>query len=118
MNSIQRRHFVDLLLDERARNSRALERIALPPEMTFESDRPARTAMRSPARRPVEVSMTTVRSPRTSRGTLDEIDTALRTLYEDPDRFGVCAVCGHRISLGRLALVPTTRYCQEHAPDN
>lgn len=67
MNSIQRKHFVDLLLDERA---------------------------------------------------LDEIDTALRILYEDPGRFGVCAVCGHRISLGRLALVPTTRYCQEHAPGN
>lgn len=46
---------------------------------------------------------------------LAEIDGALRVLYEEADRFGVCVACGRPIALGRLDVVPTARFCQRHA---
>lgn len=46
---------------------------------------------------------------------LDAIDEALRVLYEEPDHYGVCVECGAPISLGRLEMIPTATYCQQHA---
>lgn len=46
---------------------------------------------------------------------LEELDAALRLLYENPERYGTCRICGRPISLTRLALVPATRLCQRHA---
>ena len=39
------------------------------------------------------------------------IDDALRTLYKDPERFGVCAECGSPIGFERLDIVPWARLC-------
>lgn len=48
---------------------------------------------------------------------LAAIDAALRLLYDEPEKYGVCIVCGRAITLGRLDLLPTTRFCQHHARD-
>lgn len=48
---------------------------------------------------------------------LAAIDAALRLLYDEPEHYGVCIVCGRPITLGRLDLLPTTRFCQRHARD-
>ena len=42
---------------------------------------------------------------------LIEIDEALRTLYKEPDRYGVCDNCGEPIAFERLDIVPWTRLC-------
>lgn len=42
---------------------------------------------------------------------LQLIDSALRKLYREPERFGVCENCGEPIPDERLDLVPWTRYC-------
>jgi len=47
---------------------------------------------------------------------LSDIDHALRLLEEDPNRYGVCIICGRRIGMARLEVVPTTRHCERHAP--
>ena len=47
---------------------------------------------------------------------LSDIDRALRLLEEEPNRYGVCVTCGRRIGMARLEVVPTTRYCERHAP--
>jgi RNA polymerase-binding transcription factor DksA len=44
---------------------------------------------------------------------LYEIDAALRRLYRDPERFGVCERCGRKIDFERLAIVPWARHCVE-----
>lgn len=41
------------------------------------------------------------------------IDEALRTLYKEPGRFGVCQNCGRSIDFERLDIVPWARYCVE-----
>lgn len=56
--------------------------------------------------------MDTVLAERASRE-LEEIDDALRRLYEEPDRFGICENTGEPIPLERLDLVPWTRTCVE-----
>lgn len=47
---------------------------------------------------------------------LSDIDRALRLLDEEPNRYGVCIICGRRIGMARLEVVPTTRHCERHAP--
>jgi RNA polymerase-binding transcription factor DksA len=54
--------------------------------------------------------MDTVLAERSSRE-LEEIDEALRRLYEEPQRFGICENTGEPIPLERLELVPWTRTC-------
>jgi RNA polymerase-binding transcription factor DksA len=44
---------------------------------------------------------------------LYEIDEALRRLYREPERFGICERCGRPIGIERLEVVPETRYCVE-----
>ena len=39
------------------------------------------------------------------------IDDALRTLYKEPDRFGVCTGCEQDIIFERLDIVPWARLC-------
>ena len=56
--------------------------------------------------------MDTVQAERASRE-LEEIDEALRRLYEEPQRFGICENTGEPIPLERLELVPWTRTCVE-----
>lgn len=56
--------------------------------------------------------MDTVMAERASRE-LEEIDAALRRLYEEPEGFGICENTGEPIPLERLELVPWTRTCVE-----
>lgn len=44
---------------------------------------------------------------------LNSIDDALRRLYSEPDRFGVCQNCGREIDIERLRLVPYATYCRD-----
>jgi len=44
---------------------------------------------------------------------LEEIDEALRRLYEEPERFGICEDTGEPIPFERLDLVPWARLCAE-----
>ena len=46
---------------------------------------------------------------------LEEIDAALRKLYEEPNRFGVCEVTGEEIPFERLDIVPWARTCGPRA---
>lgn len=39
------------------------------------------------------------------------IDDALRTLYREPDRYGVCGDCGEPIVFERLDIVPWATLC-------
>ncbi|HWK88774.1 MAG TPA: TraR/DksA C4-type zinc finger protein [Longimicrobium sp.] len=43
------------------------------------------------------------------------LDEALQLLYKEPEKFGVCDVCGRDIQMERLEVVPETRLCAEHA---
>jgi RNA polymerase-binding transcription factor DksA len=54
--------------------------------------------------------MDTVQAERASRE-LQEIDEALRRLYEQPDRFGICENTGDPIPLERLEIIPWARTC-------
>lgn len=42
---------------------------------------------------------------------LYEIDDALRTLYKEPERYGICANCAGEISFERLDIVPWAKFC-------
>lgn len=42
---------------------------------------------------------------------LYEIDDALRKLYREPERFGICERCGEPISSERLDVIPQARHC-------
>jgi RNA polymerase-binding transcription factor DksA len=46
---------------------------------------------------------------------LYQIDEALERLYREPERFGVCTVCGRDIGVDRLEVIPETTLCAEHA---
>ena len=54
--------------------------------------------------------MDTVQAERASRE-LEEINEALRRLYEEPDRFGICENTGDQIPLERLEIIPWARTC-------
>jgi DnaK suppressor protein len=41
------------------------------------------------------------------------IDDALRRLYKDPERYGVCARCGEEIAWERLQVVPEAEHCAD-----
>ena len=56
--------------------------------------------------------MDTVQAERASRE-LEEIDDALRRLYEAPERFGICENTGDPIPLERLEIIPWARTCVE-----
>ena len=44
---------------------------------------------------------------------LYQIDEALRRLYADPERFGVCERCGKDIGIDRLSVVPEATLCAD-----
>ena len=56
--------------------------------------------------------MDSVMAERASRE-LEEIDEALRRLYQQPDLFGICESTGEPIPWERLQLIPWTRTCVE-----
>ena len=40
------------------------------------------------------------------------VDEALRRLYKEPERFGICEHCGAQIGFERLDAIPHTRFCR------
>ena len=42
---------------------------------------------------------------------LYRVEDALRRLYKEPDRFGLCHSCGELIDFDRLDALPHARYC-------
>jgi CBS domain-containing protein/RNA polymerase-binding transcription factor DksA len=42
----------------------------------------------------------------------EEIEEALRLIYEEPEHYGTCTNCGQPIPFERLDLIPWTRMCQ------
>jgi RNA polymerase-binding transcription factor DksA len=40
------------------------------------------------------------------------VDDALRRLYREPERFGICEHCGVAITFERLDAIPHTRFCR------
>ena len=40
------------------------------------------------------------------------VDEALRRLYKEPERFGICDHCGAPIGYERLDAIPHTRFCR------
>ncbi|MDE0806583.1 MAG: TraR/DksA C4-type zinc finger protein [Longimicrobiales bacterium] len=39
------------------------------------------------------------------------LEGALRRLYSDPDKFGLCQTCGTEVAFKRLDALPHARYC-------
>jgi RNA polymerase-binding transcription factor DksA len=44
---------------------------------------------------------------------LADLDEALRKLYAEPERVGVCERCGQKIPVERLEVIPEARFCAE-----
>src|SRR5215207_1069855 len=42
------------------------------------------------------------------------IDEALRVLYSEPERFGICQRCGRDIEMKRLEVIPWATLCVQH----
>ncbi len=56
--------------------------------------------------------MDTVQAERASRE-MEQTDDALRPLYQEPDRFGICENTGGQIPMERLEIIPWARTCVE-----
>ena len=41
------------------------------------------------------------------------IDNALRKIYKEPERYGICENCGREIPYERLGLCPWDRFCRD-----
>lgn len=115
MSPTQRHRFELRLLTERARVDRLLTRLA-PTSAGGEEHGRFGDDLSSRAAAGVSRDDDSVVEAHAQRE-LAAIDAALRLLYDDPDRYGVCVVCGRPITLGRLELLPTTRFCQRHTRD-
>jgi RNA polymerase-binding transcription factor DksA len=60
----------------------------------------------------IDQEVDAVNAERTSHE-LEEIDDALRRLYEEPERFGICEDTGEPIPFERLDIVPWAHLCAE-----
>jgi RNA polymerase-binding transcription factor DksA len=114
LNDDQRRRIERRLREERDRVLRVLRRFDEDRETSLTaasgdlSDYPFHVADHGTDS--YDQEMDTVLAERASRE-LEEIDEALRRLYEEPERFGICENTGASIPLERLEMVPWTRTC-------
>lgn len=110
----QRRHVEERLLEERARVLGVLRRFDEDSATSVTdasgdlSDYPFHVADHGTDS--YDQEMDTVQAERASRE-LEEINEALRRLYEEPDRFGICENTGDQIPLERLEIIPWARTC-------
>lgn len=116
MTESQRKKLEKILLQERERTARALQR----------SDEATRTSTEE------DGDLTSYKQHLADEGTdtmeqekallllstegqqLALIDEALRRLYKEPDTFGLCVECGAAISMERLEIVPWATLCLDH----
>ena len=114
MNGDKRSHYETILLTERARITAVLDRIAVA-MMAETSEREPFLAFEPGAGAEGASAEDDAAIEARESAALDEVDEALRVLYETPDRYGICARCGKPIAAGRLEIVPATRLCERHA---
>jgi len=115
MTEEQRRHLEQRLLQERARAVRALERLDETATASNGDDGdltsyPLHLADRGTDAQEQEKSLMLLGKEGVR---LTSIDAALRRLYKEPARFGVCERCGRAIPFERLDVVPWTTSCLE-----
>ncbi len=115
MDDRLRAHFTELLLEERVRVAAACDRIAAG-KSHLEHPQSGRLAFDEPSvgtagGAPGDDDAIATREI----ATLEDIDAALRVLYDSPADYGVCVRCGDGIDLARLELLPTARYCARDA---
>jgi DnaK suppressor protein len=120
MTEEQRKHLERRLLEERARALRAVGSFSEQSSATEREQAGDLTAY--PLHQADEGTDTMEREmdyQLASRQTalLSQIDEALRTLYETPERYGQCERNGHEISFERLDVMPWVRTCERHAQD-
>jgi RNA polymerase-binding transcription factor len=116
LSEAQRHHIGERLLAERERVLRALQQF----DGERESSQTAAAGdlsnypfhLADHGTDSYEQEMDTVFAERAGRE-LEEIDDALRRLYQEPERFGICENTGEPIPLERLDLIPWARTCVE-----
>ncbi len=115
MDARKRAHFAKLLEKERQRRSNTLDRIAATSAILAGVDSTQtpgdETTPGATGAAPEDDAALAAREG----AALREIDEALRLMSEEPDRYGICTICGEDIAINRLEIVPTTRYCERHA---
>lgn len=122
MTEEQRRHLEHRLLQERARANRALERLDEAATISTVEDGdltsyPLHLADQGTDAQEQEKSLMLLGK---EGARLTGIDGALRRLYKEPERYGVCEQCEREIPFERLDVVPWVTSClncqqaQEH----
>jgi RNA polymerase-binding transcription factor DksA len=116
MDARKRAHFAKQLTGERERLSNALDRIAASSGIAAGVDSttpPGDEATPGVAGGALDDDAAIAAR---ESAALKEIDEALRLMSEEPDRYGICTICGEQIAINRLEIVPATRFCERHAP--
>lgn len=110
MNAERRRFFEKRLEDERQRSIHLLDRsvgaASEKPDAPGDEPYPGVEGAAS-----IDVAAVLTREALA----LADINRALQTLREHPERYGVCVSCGGRIDESRLEIVPATTHCARHA---
>lgn len=116
MNAVRRQYFEQRLLSERRRLSAQLERLN---EQARDGDDAGADAARHfadvsddgthRAARALAIAMAAHEASE-----IAAIDTALRLLYEQPERYGRCVDCGRPIPSGRVDILPWAIRCERH----
>ena len=116
MNDSQRKQLEQRLLQERERTDRALKRSDEATRISTEED----GDLSSYTQHPADEGTDTMEQEKallllgTETQRLTQIDEALLRLYKEPERFGMCVVCGREISMERLDIVPWATLCRDH----
>ena len=114
MDARRRAHFKELLTTERHRIVDELRRIAV---ATSIDERDALEPGTEPEPGPSGSSFEDDAAIASRESVaISDIDRAIRLLEEEPSRYGICVICGRRIGMARLEVIPTTRFCDRHAP--
>ncbi|HTR76675.1 MAG TPA: hypothetical protein VMH39_01135 [Gemmatimonadaceae bacterium] len=109
MNVSQRKHIERRLLEERSRATRMLAAYAEAARDTSQDQAGDLSKMPyHPADEGTDTAQTEFDAANAARETaiLEEIDEALRRLYEEPERFGRADDTGEEIPFARLDIIP------------
>ncbi len=114
LNKKQLSHIEKRLSDERARALKALglfDKMAKADRESADSDLASYTDhMADQGTEAMEREKAAVFATKEGRY-LYRIEEALRRLYSDPKKFGVCHTCGNDVGFERLDALPHARYC-------
>lgn len=122
MKDEQRRHLEQRLLQERARTTRALERLdeAATSSTVEDGDLTSYPLHLADQGTDVQEQEKSLMLLGKEGARLTGIDGALRRLYKQPERYGICDECEREIPFERLDVVPWVTSClscqqaQEH----